>query len=159
MNVDFEPIDYATLKQTVIELEATVEQKAELARSVVAENAGMLLAVDDAITMLIAFVGERGVPADQAEALPIVKALRQAINIPTTADALETLVSARAIQHKNGLKEQISASIRKHCGGELPLCAEDIFQSDSYLIGASSVLGDICEQLSLYQTLEEGEAA
>lgn len=156
---NFEAVDYASLMQRNIDLTTALKNKTELAKSVLAENAGLLLAVGDAIAMFKTFVGERGVSADQAEALTIVKTLRQAINIPTTADAIETLVSQRNIQHKNGLKEQISNSIKSHCGGELPFCDDSIHQSDRFLIGASAVLADICGQFELYQSLPEGEAA
>lgn len=43
----------------------------------------------------------------------------------------------------------IKTSIMKHCK-ELPNCAEDICQSDNFLIEAHQVLADICEEYEIY---------
>lgn len=92
MHKQFEPVDYTSLMQKNIELEAALSKKAALARSVIAENAGLLLAVDDAIAHVIKFATQRGIPADQAEMLPAIKALRTAVNVPATIEVLKTLI-------------------------------------------------------------------
>lgn len=101
MNRHFEPTDYASLFAKNQELEAALQKKTVLVRSVIAENAGILLAVDDALALIVKFAAERGIPADQAEMLPAIKALRTALNIPTTIEVLKTLVG------KSGLLDQI----------------------------------------------------
>lgn len=102
MDKHFEPTDYTSLFQKNEELEAALAKKSELVRSVIAENAGILLAVDDAIAHVINFAAQRGIPADQAEMLPAIKALRTAINVPATLEVLKTLVG------KPGILDQIA---------------------------------------------------
>lgn len=50
----------------------------------------------------------------------------------------------------------IKESIEKHCK-ELPNCAEDICQTDTFLIESHQVLADICEEYELYAPSEEDE--
>lgn len=42
---------------------------------------------------------------DEAEALPAIKLLRAALDIPATEDVLQTLVGQRLISNQNALKE------------------------------------------------------
>lgn len=107
MNSIFEPTDHYSLSIKKMEAEAALAQKTNLANSLIAENAGLLLAIDDAIELMIAFAGERGISADQAEALPIIKTLRTALNIPTTQDAIQTLVSKLLSEYENAPKPKL----------------------------------------------------
>lgn len=109
MNRHFEPTDYASLFSKIQELEAALQNKTALVRSVIAENAGILLAVDDALSLVVKFAAERGIPADQAEMLPAIKALRTALNIPTTLEVLKTLVGTPGLIDQIAPKEHVEA--------------------------------------------------
>lgn len=101
MDKHFEPTDYTSLFEKNEELESKNQNLSAVVRSVVAENAGILLAIDDAISLIVKFAAERGIPADQAEMLPAIKTLRTALNIPATIEVLKTLVG------KPGFLDQI----------------------------------------------------
>lgn len=107
MDTQFEPQDFASLTQKRIELESALERKAVLVRSVVAENAGILLAVSDAIDLIVKFAAERGIPADQAEMLPAIKTLRTALNVPSTLEVLKTLAGIPGMLDKIAPKGEI----------------------------------------------------
>lgn len=48
----------------------------------------------------------------------------------------------------------LQESIEKHCG-RLPSCPEVVFDSDTFLIEAHQVVGDICERFGLYSKPDE----